>query len=55
VGKDGLLDGGAAEDIFQDMLYDERSRIMAKTGSFGIQDLLFSQLKGTAENSKHPL
>lgn len=52
LGKDSLLDGGAAEEIFEDMLYDERSRIMAKTGSFGIQDLLYSQLKGMTDNAK---
>ena len=51
VAKTGLTDGGMAENIFEDMLYDERARIMAKTGSFGIADLLVNQFRGSAINS----
>jgi peptidoglycan hydrolase FlgJ len=43
--KPGLINGGMAEDIFEDMLYDEYSKVMAKTGSFGLSDLLFKQLE----------
>jgi flagellar protein FlgJ len=38
-----LFYGGMAQDIFQDMLYDEYSRMIAKTGSLGIADLIYDQ------------
>ena len=44
VEKSGLVDGGWAEDIFQDMLDDEYSKTMAKTASFGLADQLYRQL-----------
>ena len=44
VAKSGLMDGGMAEDIFEDMLYDEYAQNMAKTGSFGIADMIYKQL-----------
>ncbi|MDR3200218.1 MAG: rod-binding protein [Spirochaetales bacterium] len=43
--KGGLLDGGMAEEIFEDMLYEERAKLMAKTGSFGIADMLYNRYK----------
>ncbi len=45
VDKSGLLDGGMAENIFQDMLYDKYAEKMSKTGNFGIKDILYKQLK----------
>ena len=45
VPKGGLIDGGMAEEIFEDLLYEERSRIMAKTGSFGLADIIFNKYK----------
>jgi flagellar protein FlgJ len=45
--KGGLINGGMAEDIFEDMLYDERSKVIAKTGSFGVADMIYNQYKGT--------
>jgi flagellar protein FlgJ len=45
VPKGGLLDGGMAEEIFEDMLYEERAKLMAKTGSFGIADMIFDRYK----------
>jgi flagellar protein FlgJ len=51
VQKTGLIDGGMAENIFEDFLYDEYSKVMAKTGSFGIQDLLYRQFKDGVSNS----
>lgn len=51
VQKTGLVDGGMAENIFEDMLYDERARIMSRTGSFGIADLLYRQFRGPEGNS----
>lgn len=44
VSKSGLLDGGMAEEIFEDMLYDEYAKKMAVTGSFGIADMIYKQL-----------
>lgn len=34
--EDRLVEGGMGEDIFEDMLYTEYSRIMSKAGDFGI-------------------
>ncbi len=38
-----LVQPGMADNIFEDMLYDEYSRKMAKTGDFGIADMLYKQ------------
>jgi flagellar protein FlgJ len=45
VPKTGLMDGGFAEEIFEDMLYDEYAQAMAKTAQFGLSNLLYRQLK----------
>lgn len=44
VQKAGLLDGGMAEDIFEDMLYDEYSKSMARTAGFGLADTVYLHL-----------
>jgi flagellar protein FlgJ len=44
VSKTGLLDGGTAEEIFEDMLYDEYAQKMAESGSFGIANMIYTQL-----------
>ena len=44
VPKSGLLDGGMAEDFFEDMLYDEYAKKMAQTAQFGLADLIVKQL-----------
>ncbi len=44
VNKTGLLEGGMAEDVFEDMLYDEYSKLMAKNAKLGLTDLLYKQL-----------
>jgi len=44
VQKDGILDGGMSEDIFQDMLYDEYSKKMAQTAQFGLADTIYNQV-----------
>ena len=41
-----ILDGGMAQGIFEDMLYQEYARIMAKTGSLGLADLVYQDLGG---------
>jgi peptidoglycan hydrolase FlgJ len=44
VQKTGLLDGGMAQDIFEDMLYDEYAKSMAKTAGFGLADTVYLDL-----------
>lgn len=39
-----LLDGGNAENIFRDFLYDEYSMLLAKNSSTKISDNIFKQL-----------
>lgn len=41
--EDDIFNGGMAQDIFEDMLYEEYGRIMARTGSLGIADLIVRQ------------
>jgi flagellar protein FlgJ len=44
VQKDGLLDGGESEEVFQDMLYGEYARKMAETAQFGLSDIIYRQV-----------
>ena len=44
VDKSGLIDGGMAEEIFEDMLYDEYALKMVRTAGFGLADQLYLQL-----------
>jgi peptidoglycan hydrolase FlgJ len=44
VEKSDFLHGGMAEDIFEDMLYDEYSMLMAKNSGFGLSDMVYRQL-----------
>jgi flagellar protein FlgJ len=44
VPKNEWLGGGFAEEIFKDMLYDEYSKSMSKTSSFGISNMLYKEL-----------
>ena len=44
VDKSGFLDGGFAEEIFEDMLYDDYAKKMAENASFGLANLLYEQL-----------
>jgi flagellar protein FlgJ len=48
VEKTGLLDGGLAEDFFEDMLYDEYAKKMAATANFGLAAMIYSQLQPSA-------
>jgi len=45
VEKSGLLDGGMAEDFFEDMLYDEYAEKMATTANFGLAAMIYGQLQ----------
>ncbi len=44
VKKEGLLDGGMKEEIFQDMLYDEYAKKMAETAQFGLAETIYRQV-----------
>ena len=44
VNKSGLIDGGMAEEIFEDMLYDEYALKMSQTAQFGLADSIYKQL-----------
>jgi len=44
VNKTGLLDGGQAEEIFEDMLYDEYAQKISKTGNLGLDEMMYRQL-----------
>jgi Rod binding domain-containing protein len=43
--SDDLMNGGWAEEVFQDQLYDEYAKSMTKTANFGLADQLYRQLK----------
>ncbi len=42
--KSDLTGGGFAEEIYDDMLYDEYAKKMVKTAGFGVADTLYNQL-----------
>ena len=44
VDKSGLLDGGMAQGIYKDMLYQQYADEMAKTANLGIARLMYNQL-----------
>ncbi len=44
VNKSGLNDGGMAEEIFSDMLYDEYAKSMSRNANFGLADQVYLQL-----------
>jgi Rod binding domain-containing protein len=45
VQKSGLFEGGLAEDIFEDMLYDEYAKKMAENAKFGLAAMIYSQIQ----------
>lgn len=42
--ENNLVDGGMAENIFEDMLYTEYSRLMSRSASFGLSEMIVNQL-----------
>jgi flagellar protein FlgJ len=50
VQKSGLMQGGMAEDIFEDMLYEKYARKMSDSANLGLADMLYRQL-----SQKHTL
>jgi Rod binding domain-containing protein len=53
VQKTGLLDGGMAEDIFEDMLYDEYAKSMARNAGFGLADTVYLHLTTAQQAAVH--
>ena len=45
VDKSGLIDGGMAEQIFEDILYDEYAKEFSKTKTFGLADIIYNQME----------
>ena len=44
VQKSGLFDGGYAEEMYEDMLYDKYSEEASKNNGIGLADILYRQL-----------
>lgn len=44
VPENSLMKSGMAEDIFEDMLYQEYASIISKSGDLGIAEMLYKQL-----------
>lgn len=42
--KSGLMDGGMAEDIFEDMLYDEYAKDITRSSNFGLAEMMYKEL-----------
>ena len=47
VHKGELINGGFAEEVFEDMLYDEYAKVMSKTARFGLADMVYQQVAFT--------
>ncbi len=45
VHKTGWVNGGYAEEIFEDMLYDEYALSLSKNSSLGLSKMLYNELK----------
>ncbi len=45
VNKSELINGGVAEEIFEDMLYDEYAKEFSKTKSFGLAETIYNQME----------
>lgn len=48
VNKSGWLNGGFAEEIFEDMLYDEYSMSLSRNSNLGMAKMLYDELKRKA-------
>ena len=45
--EDDMFHGGMAQDIFDDMLYEEYGRMIAQGGGLGIADMIVQQYEST--------
>jgi peptidoglycan hydrolase FlgJ len=48
VHKSGLMDGGFAEEIFEDMLYDEYAMSLSRNSNLGMAKMLYNELNRKA-------
>jgi hypothetical protein len=46
VHKTGWINGGFAESVFEDMLYDEYALSLSKNSNLGLANMLYDQMKG---------
>ena len=44
VNEQGLLDGGRAEEIFEDMLYEKYAQKISDTAGLGLDEMMYTQL-----------
>ncbi len=52
VHKEKLIDGGYAEEIFEDMLYDEYAKDISKNESMGLAEQIYKQMSATLPPAK---
>ncbi|TGN13982.1 rod-binding protein [Leptospira ilyithenensis] len=52
VHKEKLIDGGYAEEIFEDMLYDEYAKDISKNESMGLAEQIYRQMSATLPPAK---
>lgn len=48
MGKNDILHGGSAEDIFQDMLLTERVNSLTQTATLGLAEQIYTQMQRSA-------
>jgi Rod binding domain-containing protein len=48
LGKNDILHGGAAEDIFQDMLLTERINSLTQKSTLGLAEMIYTQMQRSA-------
>ncbi len=53
VQKEKLIDGGYAEEIFEDMLYDEYSKEISKNESLGLAEQIYKQMSAMLPPAKN--
>lgn len=54
LGKTGFLDGGKHEEMFRDMLVQERAKDLAKHAKFGLGDQMFKQFQRVLTDKSLP-
>ena len=54
VDKSGFIDGGHAEEIFEDMLYDEYAKQISKNESLGLAEQIYDSLSAQLPAVRKP-
>ena len=49
--EDSLFYGGVAEEVFEDMLYEQYALTMARTANTGIADMIYDQFAGRSDGA----